>query len=296
MRAIVFIQAAETYEKVLDRSLIVLNPDRTYQKLPIENKQIHESFLPTYEEMKEVDAGELRFYFIQPTPPKTFITSDDKEILESYKEFDWVYISTGLIETLNRVSMMEEYEDILILDFAMFGSIFELLHQAQLRNSDKFKFFMNLDQRIDLDNLLSDEMEATDNYDLFSMKPVTGNSEDIMPHIKVLAEILIKYLRVGFQSDKIEDDIEINWELNLSIPEMDMFIRHFNLYPPVEDQKEIYRYHFMGNAQYRKVVTRTLAAFMANFMKNNKLVKKSHTESYWYKSSSYTDLLTKTRI
>jgi len=299
MRAIVFIQAAKTYEKVLDRSLIQLNPDRTYKNLPIQDKVIHESFLPTYEEMEEVDASELKFYFIQPSIAKTFITPEDKILLDSYQAFDWVEVSTGLIETLNRVSSMPEYDDILILDFSMFGTIFNLLHEAQLRNSEKFKFFMNLDQRIDLNELLSDEIEPSNNYDLFSMKTVNKQEDDyqeIISHIKILTEILIKYIKADFHTGKIDSEVTINWELNLSIPEMDMFIRHFNLYPPIEDQRQIYRYHFMGNAQYRKIVTQTLAKFIANFMKNNGMVKKSRSETQWYRPSSYVELVPKSSI
>lgn len=294
MRAVVFIRAAPREEHKIDpkEATNIIKKDSTID----DEKLANVLDIITIGKMKNLPSlsiieknSNVKFIFFEPAVRCTFMTEKSKERLLKYLDYDNTSVFQKM-EQLTEEIEKEDYTEIEFLDYYGCDTVVNFLWQFRLKYDDRYHFYLNLTDPVNVDDM-PDEIVY---YNLFSMEQLPedlSENEDPLDNIKTLAMMLIKYLDLGFHEKEIRDDRDrLGWEFNLAVPEMDIFIRQFDLYPPVEDHRITYREHFLTDAQYRQVVTIQLAKVLSNFMRTNKMIKKK-SSSYFLTSEPYQKLV-----
>lgn len=286
MRAFVYIKAAQRQRDTIPNILTVQAHRIEESVVVVETEQ---SFLPKLKELSKISEDGV-IYFIEPFVRNERITPADKVYLAEAEQLPRVFLRTEFRKTLQDLNNNSEIEQINVLDYSGTKTAFDFFSEAQIPYSSKFVIAFP-ETSVRFSKFLTGDYPIFNYYDLYGMGELSESDEDSIEHIKILIRMLIKYLDLGFH---LREDIYISedeiWELNITIPEMDLFIRRYEIFPSVPDQREIWYLHFLTDGDYRQVLTIQLAKFVANFFRNNGDEKK-RSESRWLKSSTYSAYL-----
>lgn len=253
MEAIVYINAAPKY-KIKFSQIEKLGDGRisSYQK------ELHEfcpDFLPDQVDQK------YNYYFLDPLPPTIILKEDCYDNLKHYSN---TFFSSEV--NFNLEQIRQNFDKIYILDYLGYHTVSNFLFKSRGYYNTKELYFLDLDYKI------TDLSKPRKYYNLFSGQKVGELSDQENPDLMMtrLKNNLEAYIKCGFHEEKLIDTYIMTRELVLCTPEMDLFLRYFNLYPHPEDQREEYQENFMSNPQYRKIVTKTLAKIILEYSLNNK--------------------------
>lgn len=240
-----------------------------------------ESILPSKDDLLSFRRAnpETQVVFIDTMPLNVFLRNEKE--LDSLKELGpWVVVEDQLNLTLKTFREDSDIEQIDIYDFTGFESVYEFLYQTSGKFIEKERYHFNVPhEKIKMNQLTS--LPETPYYNLFSMEEYKPGDIFAEKSLYTLTTILVQYLRKGFATGIINPEPELTWEMNLNIPEMDLFLRQFDLYPRTPDLRDIYQHQFFGYAQYRQVVTVQLAKVISRMcIVNGFTVKKRKSSDY----------------
>lgn len=306
MNALVLVCPAQRIGPSNDLGLIQVNKNASGQISSITTQEdtFGQDHLPTTEEVELAKGKNYTIIIIEPEAiPLRRHSFETKERIE--------HLRTLGVKVLTNFSNLEEelsqYNKVKFVYYPTLGgsvsggstsgeslderpfSVFSALFNMNLGYSERYQFYSP-------SKSLSKVITSKSNISYFNMfEPkvlADENVEDLgeyYEHYIVMLEALSAYLDCGFLSGDIinPEANQLSWQLNLAVPELCMFVRHFNLYPTVPDQREMYREQFMCNAQYRQIVTLTLAKLMANIIKLNGWARKIKKQVEWETSSVY---------
>lgn len=261
---------------------IKVNDSHMIEKINLVKKIWHranESFLP---KPTELESG-IDYYFIDPLPRTIELGLGEKNKLEILSNEPNAFVSDNVNKTLEHIR--KKYQKITIIDYFGYKTVANFLYQTRWTFNDSETYHLNLKSKVKLSKL----PKPLKYYNFYSGKKVPSLPEDenVEQSIYILARILQKYLICGFHLGKMISPEKINFELNLGIPEMDLFLRYFGLYPVPEDEKEEYQHDFMSNINYRQVVTEMLARVLSNYIVNNTKSKSNK----WFEPETYNILI-----
>lgn len=296
MNALVLVCPAQRIGPSDDLSLIQVTKNASGQidSISTVEETFGQDHLPTIEEVELAKSKKYTIIMIEPeTIPLKRHSLETKERITQ--------LETMGVKVLTNFSALEtelaEFDKVKIVYYPNpETSVFYCLFNMNMGYSDKYQFYPI---STNLSKIISSK-KSIPYFNLFEPSVLSEQTvEDLTEyyeHYVVMLDALSAYLDSGFLTGQVSGIFnQLSWQLNLSVPELNMFVRHFSLYPTVPDQREMYREQFMCNAQYRQVVTETLAKLMANIIKLNGWSRKIKDSSDWEKSTVYKTVAQKLR-
>jgi hypothetical protein len=226
-----------------------------------------------------------------------------KENLRYYKT-PTILEDVNLINTIPNVTIEDSWKvkipnnDVIFISYTGLTSSYEIMSLINSYEIKKRWFLPITNDNIELKLVISDyisiKKRKLDNlnylipeiYDLYRGDVLTpgyeGDMYSVYTQIMLGCEIMIQYIKAGYQSLKNEAFVD-GWTLNVETPIIKGIIYTYNLIPTIPDK--LPHMEIRTNETYRQQLMNLIARVISNFVINNKL--KINDIKDWYNIDTY---------